>query len=112
MRAGDVIVDAQGFADSNSDRLFAAVEVSESGHESARVDLVHLLFELADANHLAVGVKPLFFFSCGGLANFFSTHLWLWGCRCHKLFSPLVIRVANLDIAARPAYIHAETYLL
>src|SRR5258708_19981469 len=112
MRAGDVIVDAQGFADSNSDRLFAAVEVSESGHESARVDLVHLLFELADANHLAVGVKPLFFFSCGGLANFFSTSLGLGGCRRHNFFRPFVTGVATPDMAASTSNMQAKSYLV
>src|SRR5271166_287037 len=62
MGAGDVVVDAQGFANAHGHGFFAAVKMRQSRHECAGVELVDLLFKQADADHLAVDAEPLVFF--------------------------------------------------
>src|SRR5271157_3465318 len=59
--AGDVVVEAEGFADANGNGFFAAVEMGQAGHEGAGVEFVDLIFEQADANHLAIGAEPAIF---------------------------------------------------
>ena len=54
MRAGDVVILPQRFANPHRHRFFADVQVSQSWHQSARIQLVHLLFERANAHHLTV----------------------------------------------------------
>src|SRR5450755_562628 len=61
MRAGDVVVDVQRFADADRDGFLSAIKMSKSRHQRARVEFVHLLFEVTDAHHLAVGAQPLVF---------------------------------------------------
>ena len=56
--AGDVIVLPQCFAHADGNRFFADIEMGESGHLGAEVELVDLFFEQADFQHLAVEVKP------------------------------------------------------
>src|SRR5258706_1707013 len=112
VRAGDVVVDAQGFADSNRDSFFAAIQVRESRHERTGVNLVHLLFEQADAHHLAGGVEPLFSFCRSGAACF-----GLGGCSRHFCLRPVflppaVTGVVTPDIAASTSNMQAKSYLV
>ena len=44
MSAGDVVVKTQSLANTNGNRLFAAVEMSQAGHQGASVEFVDLLF--------------------------------------------------------------------
>ena len=57
--AGDVVVPAQGFADADGDGLLADVQVRQPGHFRRDVQLVDLLFEEADLQHLLVQVQPV-----------------------------------------------------
>src|SRR5712671_2517740 len=82
MRAGNVVVSAQRFANAYCDRFLAAVEMREAGHQGARVELVHLLLKHADADHLPIGVQPLLL---GG--GKFRTCFRLGHRRCH-FFTP------------------------
>src|SRR5258708_37792916 len=66
MSAGDVAIDAQRFANTNSNSLLAAVEMRQSGHKRAGVELVYLLFNEADTDHLPVCAQPFGFFSSLG----------------------------------------------
>ena len=59
MRAGDVVVAAQRFANADSDGFLANIEMRQAGHQGTRVEIVDLLFEQADRDHLAVGAQPL-----------------------------------------------------
>ena len=54
MRAGDVIVRAQRFANAHGDRFLADIKVGEARHQGARVEIVDLLLEQADHHHAAV----------------------------------------------------------
>src|SRR6266851_202662 len=112
MGAGDVVVDAQSFTNSYCHSFFAAIEVRESRHEGASVDLIHLLFKQPDAHHLAIGMKPLFFFRGGVAASFFSTSLGLGGRHRHIFFPPFVTGVDTPDMAASTSNMHAKSYLV
>src|SRR5260370_4215172 len=46
MRAGDVVIGPQRFADSHGDGLFTFVKVGEAGHKRAKVEIVGVLLEL------------------------------------------------------------------
>src|ERR1700692_3948224 len=82
----------------------------QAGHEGAGVDLVHLLFKQADADHLAISMQPLFFFSRG--AGCFPTGLGLGGCGGHTFFPPLVTGVETPDMAASTSNMQAKSYLV
>ena len=56
--AGDVIVLAQRFADTDGNRFFADVEMREPGHLGAEIKLVDLFFEQPNLQHLAVEAEP------------------------------------------------------
>ncbi len=58
VRAGDVISALQGLADSNCDRLLADIEMRQTRHQGARVEIVDLSLKRADGDHLAVHAKP------------------------------------------------------
>src|SRR3990172_9497108 len=60
MRAGDVVVAAQGFTHANGHRLLPDVQMRQPRHLRGSVKLVDLLFELADFRHLLIGVQPVF----------------------------------------------------
>src|SRR5208282_1354697 len=105
--AGDVVVNAQGFADSDSNGFFTAVQVCQSWHERTRVDFVHLLLKQANAHHLAVGVEPLFFFGPG-----FVPHARLGGNGCHIFLPPFVTGVVTPDIAASTSNMQAKSYFV
>src|SRR5207245_1026322 len=59
MRARDEVVAAQGLADADRHGLLADVEVGQTRHLRALVELVHLLLEGANLRHLAVHVEVL-----------------------------------------------------
>src|SRR5215472_3273278 len=54
VRAGDVVGVLQRFTNPHGHGFFADVQVRQPRHERARVKLIHLLFEQADAYHLPV----------------------------------------------------------
>ena len=63
--AGDVIVLPQCLTDADGDRFLADIEMRESGHLGAEVELIDLFFEQANFQHLAVEVKPALVFRGG-----------------------------------------------
>src|SRR5260370_1332919 len=94
VRAGDVVVDAERFADTHRNGLFPAVKMRKTGHQSAGVEFVDLLFEQADPHHLPVGVEPLFL-----VGGEFTAGFGLGGGSCH-FRPPAVTRVVTPDMAA------------
>src|ERR1700722_4950346 len=58
VRARDVVIFLECLANADSDRLFAAVQMGETRHQRARIELIHLLLKHADAHHLPIGVHP------------------------------------------------------
>ena len=60
MRAGDVVIGAQRFANSDRDRFFADVKVRQARHQRARVQFIYIFFKQTDRHHLAVHAQPLF----------------------------------------------------
>src|SRR4030095_4837817 len=54
MRTGDVVVLPQRLTDADGDRLFADVEVGETGHQRASVEIVDALFEQPDRPNLSI----------------------------------------------------------
>ena len=61
MRAGDVVIRSQRFTNSHGDGLFAFVEVGETGHKRAQIEVVGVFLELADRIHAAVHAQQLVF---------------------------------------------------
>src|ERR1700719_1766860 len=105
--AGDVVLDVQRLANADCASFFAAVEMGESRHQSAGVELVDLLFEQPDAHHLPVGTQP-FFFDAGGVP----ARLRLGSHRTHCFFPPVVTGVDTPDMAARTSNRQAKSYLV
>ena len=60
MGAGDVIVGTKRFANTDGDCFLTYIKVGEAGHQGARVEVVHLLFEQTNHDHAAVHAQPLF----------------------------------------------------
>ena len=54
MRAGDVIIAPQRFADSDGDCFFADVKMRKARHHRARIQLIHLFFEEPNPLHVAI----------------------------------------------------------
>src|SRR5688572_17344627 len=54
MCAGDVVIRPQGFANAYRDSLFTCVKMSKAGHESAKIELIGLILEGPDLDHLSV----------------------------------------------------------
>src|SRR5437764_1449940 len=96
MRAGDVVGLAQGFADADGDRLFPDVQVCESRHLRAAIQLVDPFLERADRDHTPVGSEPPI-----GLGS--SSALGLVYC------GHVAIPVATPDIWARTSKIAAKS---
>src|SRR5690242_21728236 len=69
MRAGDIVIAAQCLADTHSNGLFADIEMRKTGHTSAGIEVVHLLFKESDEQHLPVHGKPAFTITGGGRAE-------------------------------------------
>src|SRR6478672_4240494 len=107
VRAGDVVINAQRFADADCNRFFATVEMCQPWHQGAGVKLIDLLFEMPDAHHLPVGAEPLVFCRDSIAARFrFGSH------RTHRFFSPVVTGVETPDMAARTSNMQAKSYLV
>ena len=58
--AGDVVVLAQGFADTDGDCFLADVEVGDARHAGAGVEVVGRFLEGANLDHLLIGLEPVF----------------------------------------------------
>src|SRR6266852_7789713 len=58
VRAGNVVLPGQRFANAHRNRFLADVQMREARHQRARVQFIHLLFEQADAHHLPVQPQP------------------------------------------------------
>src|ERR1700722_3194275 len=107
VRAGDVVVDSQRLADPHGNGFFAAIQMGEPRHESARINLIHLLFKQADARHLAVSAEPFFFFSRSFVAK-----IVLGGSSRHIFLPPLVTGVDTPDRAASTSNMQAKSYFV
>src|SRR5579864_4562374 len=59
MRAGDVVVFVQRFANSHGHRFFANVQMRQSRHQRARIEFVDLLFKQPDHHHPPVHPQML-----------------------------------------------------
>ena len=69
MRAGDVIVAAQRFANAHGDGFLTDIQVSEAGHERAGVEIVDLLLEEADHDHAPVHAEKQLRLSIGDVTH-------------------------------------------
>src|SRR5580658_9632584 len=107
VRTGDVVVDAERFADAHGHGFFAAIEVGQSRHESPRVEFVHLLFKQANAHQLAVDAQPFVFLR---LHRRFAASRRLGGCSRHFFFPPAVTGVDTPDMAASTSNMQAKSY--
>src|SRR5271163_787992 len=58
VRAGDVVLFLKRLANTDSDRLFTAVQMGETRHQCACIELIYLLLKHTDAHHLTVGMHP------------------------------------------------------
>src|SRR5579859_4299390 len=79
----------------------------EAGHQRTRIELIHLLFEQADAHHLAIGTEP-FFFAVRG----FRTRFRLGSRSGHFFGPPAVTGVVTPDIFASTSNTQAKSYLV
>ena len=75
--ARDVIVLPQCFTHADGNRFLADVEVGESGHFGAEVELIDLLFEQTDLEHLAVEVKPALVADKSSASVFLVCSVWI-----------------------------------
>src|SRR5215471_1457764 len=107
VRACDVVVDAESFADANRDCFFAAIKVRQAGHEGARVEFVHLLFKQTDAHHLPIRTKPFLVFG-ESASRFF--RFGSYGTHC--FLPPAVTGVVTPDMAASTSNMQAKSYLV
>ena len=62
MGARDVILGRQHLADTNGDGFFTYIKVGQAGHQRAYIEIVHLLFEQSDPDHLPIHPDVLFDF--------------------------------------------------
>src|ERR1700676_1294555 len=118
--AGDVVVDIERFADAHCAGRCAALKMRQAGHESARVEFIHLLFEQTNPYHLAIGAQPpvflcfcrcLCFRLCVCLASNRTPDIRPGGCGVH--FLPPVwtlIGVVTPDMAASTSNMQAKSY--
>src|SRR4029077_17199925 len=103
VRAGDVIIAPQRFANAYCHGLFAAVEMRQSRHERARIELIHLLFKSADSNHLTIRPQPRLFLA----AHFAATLRFRYGGR--HFATPSLPGVLTPDTAATTSNMHAKS---
>src|SRR5262245_37306713 len=59
MRAGDVVVFPQRFAHADGDCLFTDIEVRETGHHRAGIEIVDALLEQTNRDHLSIQPQQL-----------------------------------------------------
>jgi len=58
MRAGDVVILPQRLAHTYRDSFFPTVEVSQAWHSGGLIELVDMLLEMTDGEHLLVHRQP------------------------------------------------------
>ena len=56
---GNIIIAPQRFTDAHGNRFLPDIEMRETWHLGAEIELVHLLFKQADLQHLAVEMQSL-----------------------------------------------------
>src|SRR5947199_89324 len=59
VRAGDVVGLPQRFANPNRHRFFPDIQIRQSRHQRAHIELVHLVFKLADHHHAPIDARPV-----------------------------------------------------
>src|SRR6266576_3960420 len=59
VRAGDVVGLPQRFANPNRHRFFPDIQMRQSRHQRAHIELVHLVFKLADHHHAPIDARPV-----------------------------------------------------
>src|SRR4029077_3906241 len=64
VRAGDVVVRAQRFANTYGHRFLANVKMGQAGHQGPGVQIVHALLEQPDRQHLPVETQVLIHTRC------------------------------------------------
>ena len=71
VRAGDVVVCAKRLADADRDRFLADIQMRETRHQGACVEVVDPLLEQADGDHLAIHAhrRPGLDASRGGVSH-------------------------------------------
>src|SRR6266446_1144106 len=88
VRAGNVVVLSQRFANSHCHCFFANIKVRQARHQRARIKFVHLLFKLPDHHHPPVHSHPVvgfrFYFGFG-----------LIRCQCHGFTPDICARTSN-----------------
>src|ERR1700733_1616100 len=99
MRARDVILAAERRADSDRNRLLAAVEMRQTGHDSTFIKLIHMVFEQPDSHHLAIGVDPKNFGQCLSVRG-----LTAGGCHFATSVWTPDIRASTLKITAKSIF--------
>jgi hypothetical protein len=58
VRAGNVVVAPQRFANAHGDRLLADIQMGKTGHLGAEIELIDLLVEATDLHHLPIEMNP------------------------------------------------------
>src|SRR5918996_588519 len=74
--ARDVVVASEPLADADGDRLLADVEMSESRHLGAEIELIDLLFEQSNLQHLAIKMNPALVLGNSGALRWFRFSLF------------------------------------
>ena len=59
VRAGNVVIAPQRFTDAHGNRFLPDIEMRESRHLGAEIELINLLFEQPDLQHLPVEMQSL-----------------------------------------------------
>src|SRR3981081_2321432 len=88
VRARNVIVPAQRFANSHGHRFFTDVKVRQPRHQRPRIQFVHLLFELPDHHHPPVHPHPV-------LGFHFCFVLGLIRCNGHGFTPDICAKTSN-----------------
>ena len=78
MRARDVVVWPECFADANGHGFFADIKVCQARHQRARVQVVDPLFEQANGRHLPVHAQVKRILPCGPVGFSTSTPAAVW----------------------------------
>ena len=90
MGASDVVVPAQGLAYAYRYSFFSTVQVSQTGHFGSDIQLIDMLFEDADGEHLLVHLQPT------GLPGIAGGYLCVDRFRCFGLRHTVLQRVLHI----------------
>src|SRR5713226_842938 len=88
VRARNVVVPAQRFANSHRHRFFPDVKVRQPRHQRPRIEFIHLLFELPDHHHPPVHPDPVLRFHVG-------LRFGLIHCHCHGFTPDICAKTSN-----------------